>query len=482
LRARHGKAVELWDALVADAKAHADDVERFARIIELRDAVSPQPDVAWIADAFRPKSAFDAAMLGQRLRGRPAVTILERAAEIPITKEDVAAARQFARRFASMPSFTDDDAHWTAWVRASIRLALLGAYREAGDAQKAQSLMVAIADEAPARHGLPSVSLFLAGKLQADSGAREIEGRVRAGESGNEQSPEYWTGRAEYFEGRGEKAQALEAVDRALALTPPATSETSSWGRYFLILRRVGLLEREKGYAFLRAEIERMPDDLEVTTHLLKKLADEYRDLIPADDPRMWRYLAATAEWKSSETWLLRVLVDKRTPEEREAFWKRAEALAQGAAPSRAAALGDVAYRQADAGRAAALLASAVERLPEGVERNAAGVRLFEAVTAARDWKRADAVWPIARRGLHPREQHGWLAGLATAQARDGAADEAMRTWARAVGLDRVDVSRLPGLAKAGMKARLVAFYGELLKRDPAAETAVRRALVVVGE
>jgi tetratricopeptide (TPR) repeat protein len=482
MRQKFGEAGALNESLVADAKAHPDDVARFERLLEIRGELSDS-GLAWAADVFRPRRAFDAAWFGMRLGGRPAVVLLERALTMPITADDLDAARAYAMRNATGRRVQDDD-FWRAWLVVSLRDALVRAYQNVRDVQKAQELLAALAHERAKNPALPTTSLFLAGKSQSGAGARTVEARIRDAENEDRDSPEYWRGRAHHFQGRGDKARELDALDHALALTPlvDGAGKGGAWVRWSLVFRRAALLDRAQGYAYLREEAERTPDDFAMAAEALGKLADDYRDLIAPDDPRLWRHLAATAEWGVLQADILLVLAERSAPLKAGDFWTRAEALARGAAPSRCAVLGAVARGRDDVERAEKLFAEVVERLPDGEAREAASHSLLEAARDLGHWKRAEAAWPLARRQLSSRDMHGRLGDLAVAQAKAGAVDAAMRTWARAVNLDRGDPGRLNELAAAGLRERLAAFYRDLLKRDPAAEGAVRRAMGVLGE
>ncbi len=441
----------------------------------------PTPNLEWMADAFTPRLAFDVARLGQELRERAAVPVLERALAMPVTDEDATAVRDYARMHSCMAMPSDDPAFWKAWLHTSIQNSLLAAYHlilelspVPGDAARAQALMVAMANDQPEQHGLPSISLFTAGTVQSAPGARVIEGRVRASEEEQRDSPEYWKGRADYYKGRREVPEALDALDRALALTP---FEKNPAGRYFLIFDRARLLPSSQGAAFLREELARMPADSEYAPHTFAQLISDWPESILVDDPLAWRHLEAISDWYVNEFRILLLLAERARHDGLDAFWKRAEELAHTGPAARAATLGGVARHLEDFPRVVALLATAVDGMPPGETRERAALTLFQAYREQRDWTRAESIWPLARLRLTPREEVRWLGELAVAQAKAGAADEAMRTWARAANLDRRELKELAGLADAGLRDRLVAFYADIARRDPPAEPFVRRVL-----
>ncbi|HTF88859.1 MAG TPA: hypothetical protein VK843_10655 [Planctomycetota bacterium] len=474
LRAEHGKSGVLFAQLVADAKAHPDDVQRFLTLRRLRGEVTPAPDLDWMAPDFRPRSAFDAAQLALEVRGAPAVVLLERALAMPIQDEDIPQIRDWVSHRCSIPKLTSGDDGWRQWLVNSMRWALVEAYRSSGEAQKAQELLVALAKENPGADGVPAISLFLAGAVQAESGGRVIESAVRAAEDEQHESAEYWTKRADYFAGRGERSQELEAVDRALALS---RSDPEGGGSYFLILRRAKLLGSADGFAFLALEIARLPVDSRYEGFLLNRLVEDYGDLLVGHEQLIWRHLEGNDTWDIGDERLLRFLVEHCDAPKLGEFWARAEKVAADQPGLRTPTLALIAHRHGDAPRAALLLAQVMALVPHGGAREAAAITLFEASRDIGKWKLADAVWPVARRRLTPDERAPWLADLALAQAKAGEADMAMRTWARAANLDRRELSELSSMAAAGLRERLVAFYTDLAERDPATAPLVERVL-----
>jgi hypothetical protein len=136
-------------------------------------------------------------------------------------------------------------------------------------------------------------------------------------------------------------------------------------------------------------------------------------------------------------------------------------------------------------GRAVPILESVVTRLTDRRARGSAAATLLNACDAVGNWRSAEAAWAIllADPGswLYPGEMRSWAGKPATAAARSGAADEAMRLWAAKVNLDRGELSGLEELKKHGMGERLRAFYRNLEARDPKAKPCTARALALLG-
>jgi len=196
-------------------------------------------------------------------------------------------------------------------------------------------------------------------------------------------------------------------------------------------------------------------------------------------DALWWQYLAARPVWcEGQEERLLREMAKRVAPGRRVAIWERAAALAKGAHPSRASKIGWVMTRCDAHGRAVALLEDAVERLENEDDRRTALFHLFETHLHLRDWRRAEALWPRARRRLQPREIVEWSSRLALAAARAGDLEAALRIWRVRTNLDPGDLRHLDDLARTGMDLR--PFYRRLAAADRAS-TAPGRALAALA-
>lgn len=482
-RREHGQAGALFAELVAGARSHPGDLARFLLLDQVRHLVEPAPDLGWMGSTFQPRSAFDAARFAREVGGPGAVALLESALAMPVSAEDLAVLREWVSANHSMAMFQRDDDAWRAWLRDSIRWSLVEAYRVAGMASQAQVLLQELARESSEQDGIPDIPLFVAGRVQSESGARVVEDAVIAAEEEQRDSPEYWSRRAAYYAGRGERGEELAAVERALAVTEWDESEPTTYvRRHGLVLHRARLLPGAAAFAFLRAEAASLPAASEYEGRLVYMIADHHAELVSADEPLFWRHLEAATAWSLTEERLLKVLAEKHAPEKRADFWARAERVAGAHAGGRVPVLAWVAHRQGEVLRAVRMLGPVLAQVPEGEARETAAVTLFEAGRDAGEWALAESAWPFARRTLGPHETAPWLAGLASAQARAGAADEALRTWAHAANLDRRELSALPDLVRAGLRPRLVAFYEDIAARDPAASELVGRVLATLAE
>ena len=135
----------------------------------------------------------------------------------------------------------------------------------------------------------------------------------------------------------------------------------------------------------------------------------------------------------------------------------------RGAHPGRALVLGGLAAGCGDVERALPLLEYALEQSEGRDDRARAARALFGAYGSAGRWQSMEAL-------IEPRWlwDGAWpLVETALAAARAGAAEEALRLWARAVNLDRGDTRWLDRLPQAGLRKELIAFYERLGTQDP---------------
>jgi tetratricopeptide (TPR) repeat protein len=369
---------------------------------------------------------------------------------------------------------------WERDLRLWTKTALAQSYKANGQADKAQPLIEELA--AANKDGLPHVSWSqFAGEVQADSGARVIEGRIKEAEAGNENSSDYWHMRAKYYAGRQEDAQAVEAFEKALALAPfDPSNETKMFTRRSILRDYADYKARTSGareaMQLLWREFDSVPLDTDYAAWLVSDMTDYERDdakVLQAGNDRLWAHLAARKQWGHYEEKLLWRMISNVPASERESYWSRAEALAGNADPSRALRLGWIMTRTDASARAIPLLEEAMERLPDvadpkGNDKWSAAITLFGAYLDTIDWRGAEAIWPIARQRLTPREIPDWLGRIAVAAAKTGAEDEAMRLWRTTVNLDRMDFRHLGDLARFSLKQRLRDFYQQMSHDDPA--------------
>lgn len=466
------KALAPYVAALAEAvRAKSSDLAAIQRYLHAQARLDRNGDVSWLVETAKPRLAVSCHALGHALLGWPGVaaSYFERALALPFTDEDAEALPSVitSRAPARRPSESE--------FRGSVKHALMRAYLAAGDATKAQALLLELTAAFP--DGLPPPDLSReAGAIQGASGARVIEGRIRDAEVPNETSVAYWATRAEYFVGRNERGEADAAFLKALALTGEPGREAVRAGAgpgrgpilrgYVSWLGRTG--RRAEGSALLWREYEAADPTSPLAEFVLGDILEGRAGAVEPtepDDERLWRFLEANAEWDASRagTLLRRMAASNPTT----AFWDRAEALTREAAPGRALALGRILCRAGALRRGLPLLEDAAARLTQAGPRATAAWELFEAHLGLDDWRNAEARWADVKVRVAWPDRPRWLGRIALAAARSGARAEALRLWAVRTNLDRGDMQGLDDLANAGLRDDLVAFYGRMAQADP---------------
>ena len=468
----------LLDILANDVKAHPADLapaRRYVKAAETVDTVGNKVKLDWMGDTCKPTLAFECYQLGTEVAPRSpraAISLFERALSLPFTDQDKKLLREIIiRRLANSSEFLDWEKAWRDWTK----LELARSYKADNQASKAQPIIEEITSAYP--DGLPDLSLSkLAGGAQAGSGARVIEGRIVKAEAKNADSGEYWFTRAEYYAGRNEKANAVEAYERALELTPFVINGADDWGfqRLSILMSYTDFLggpaRSPEAKQLLWREFEESRLDTHYADRLLNRLID-YPDTntlsFGVEVGRLWDYLAAQRQWDWTERRLLMRMMNALTVAERDSFWARAEKLASATDPTRHYILGDVMVSNEAYVRAIPLLKDAIQRLSPGGEQESATYELYRAYLLTNNWKGAADIWPSFHGGMRLEASSEALGAIAFAAARAQAPDEAMRFWRAKANLDRGDLYRLSDFAKLGLKERLQNFYQQLAKDDP---------------
>lgn len=485
LRFHHRRGTEgpLIEGLARAVRDDPADLAAALRYLAaVREAGVDEYDPRWIGDVVRPKLAVHCYELGRdlaSLRPAAAVVLLERSLALIYTDEDDRIMKQRSRQMAMTREQTRS---FEQVLRDATRYDLMYACKRAGKIERAQALLEELTKRYP--NGIPPAGLAqFAGQVQAESGARVIANRIRQAEPQRKDSHEYWRERAQYYAGRQERDQAVEAFEKALELARPAPREVENgqgdnFARSLVLGDYVRLLGwNEKGMRLLWRELEASDPTTAFTMGIIDTMLHIERDnthyLDPGDD-RLWAVLAARPQWGFPEHHLLLRLARNAYPDRhsgradrRAELWSRGEKLCENADPSRAETLGWVMTRHGATKRGIPLLASALSRAGDAEAVSRVNFTLLEAHLDLGDWRAAEAIWPAARNWLTPDEVPPWLARIAVLAAKAGDHDDALRIWTKRVNYDLTDLDRLGDLAKAGMRDRLVDLYRRLATRDP---------------
>lgn len=474
----HGRGAALIRELADRVRANprnADEAVFFLDAILYARGKTPAPDTAWLADLVKPEKATGARDMAERLarlEAWPAAAHFYRqATAIPLTDDEV-------HRLGMMCQVMMEGDTIRGGFAAQTREGLADCLLKLGKPEEAQKWMVEAADIREKNH-LGRNAMF-AGAVQAASGQRVIEGRIREQEkTAAADTPEYWQERAHYYRGRAEPAQEEEALLKGLALAPPmredeqprtkgGPADRRGWllADYALFLQRQQ--REDEAVALLRREMAEAPAGALSATRAAHLLAFEFEKRLRVDDDVPWTWLASRPKWDYTEERLLWRLLENAPREQLEQPFARAEKLAAGADPTRAYTLGWIENRMHFPQRSLPLLEDAVRRAPDAEFKGKAGFALFESCLDTGDWRRAEANFPDAAARLTANEAPDWLAKIAVLAARAGAKADAMRLWRRVANIDLTATRTLPDLAKAGLRDDLAAFYREMQAALPA--------------
>jgi tetratricopeptide (TPR) repeat protein len=491
-RTEKGTEGELLDSLADEVRSHPADLTRSMRYLkaaEVSDAarsrnyrpgvetVANKVDIGWMGDICKPALAFDCYLLGKELAvrsPRAAIALFERALSLPFTDQD---KKLMDETIVSHWAFHDPSMNWEKSWRDWTRLELARSYKANDQASKAQPIIEELTAAYP--DGLPNIDLIkFAGQVQAASGARVVENRVVKAEVKNTNSVEYWRKRAEYYTGRNEKAEAIEAYERALALAPFVITVVDGkeyYGPRLDILSSYvwflgGPASSPEAKQMLWDEFKKAPLSSSYAKAVVGRMISRdggYDTFFGADQSLVWDFLSAQREWGDTERGLLGWMWFRFNSAEREALWDRAEKLARGASPTRAQALSRALMSREAYLRAIPVLKDAINRLTTEWEKRSATSDLYRAYINTNNWKAAEEMWPSFHGKTGMPASPEALGEIAVAAARAQAPDEAMRFWRAKTNLDLGNFNYLSNLAQLGLKERLRNFYLQLAKDDP---------------
>jgi tetratricopeptide (TPR) repeat protein len=484
-RARCGTARALLDQLAETLRAEPADRARVVLFLDAaamaHDGAQPPCDLGWMTKTLTGVAPLEASKIAEKLRRlsahEQAVFFYKRALARPLTEEEVF-------RYGSTFQAVRLPAHlrhgFTAHLHDGLARSLLSLGR-AAEAQSHIERAAAIREE----HGLPQ-SLGLAGEVQAASGARTIEGRVRAQEKLREDDPRYWLDRADYYRGRKLPKEEERALERALALCShearargkaPWPQRSRVVSHYERFLDRQG--RTAEAVALLRGEIRDAPSESHAVEVAVSRLGIHYRAQLVADDPVCWTWLRRRPQWNHGEQRLLWEMLQKARGDEREVLLKRAENLADGAHPSRAHALGWILNRLELPRRSIAQLRDASARTEDPKVVRRATRTLFDSYLACGLWRDAEGVLADATAGMGTGELLSQYDRIAVCAARTGAADDALRFWRRRMAIDAMDFRGVDDLVAAELAKRLRAAYAEWTETHPGSIVGERAALTI---
>lgn len=473
-----------------NAQDRADNDRTLAAVLAYLGALEAggqSVDLTWLPGAFMPSLAFQQAKLGSSLTQRSpeaAIAYLLRAQSTAVTAADRQLFKEEMRHRSAMQSALEDA---DKSIRLGAKLALAEAYKNKGENEKAQKVLVELNAESKKNGGvMPFYALSqAAGQIQSQMTQRPLEASIKAAEPENKNSYDYWLGRARYYQGGKDEAKTIEALDKALALTKlpgHGAGESDIVARQIVVdayaYHYKNTNRPEQASALYWKEYDQSNSAL-LRTRLMSSVQNMDGKLISYKNERVFDYLASRKTWDYLEQHLLQNLVESTGVDKksggaaRQALWSRLEKLAEKRTAqsdpdfSRPYNLGWVMTRKEETRRAMPLLKQAVKGIKDKEKLQEAQFTLFEANLELGNWQEAEAAWPAVRTRLTATEEPVWLSKIAVEAARAGATKEALRLWKAKDNLDKTCLGPLSELAGLGMKKTLLDYYLTMQKDSP---------------
>jgi tetratricopeptide (TPR) repeat protein len=145
-------------------------------------------------------------------------------------------------------------------------------------------------------------------------------------------------------------------------------------------------------------------------------------------------------------------------------------AMADGADASAASTLGWIVNRMDMPARSVPLLEHAIKQATKDDLIEKTSFTLFESYLDLKDWRQAEAIFPVAERRLTPSEDPSWLGRIATIAAEKGDTADAMRLFRRVINLRLTNRRIVEDLSELGLKKEIRVYYATVRKRLPTAK------------
>ncbi len=486
----HGRGEKLVSRMAQALRDNPEDIEQVLLFLDALIYAGQwqrhKRDLSWLPAAVKPDLTTQAHSIASRLKTleqwEPASALFRRAIATPLTQEEL---WDYGNQFQLAMSPEMLRAVFAVNTREGLAQCLMKMQKNS----EAQKLMVEAADIRN-EHKL-GMNALLAGQIQAASGARVIEGRIKEREKLSEDDPEYWRKRAEYYRGRREPEHEEQALLKALSLTPPQRVPERPFKGYtdlrsWILRDYAHFLERMKrvseAVALIRKELAEAPAAAESSERAARYLAFDFPEHVRVDDDLLWQWLSKRPKWEHTEERLLWRMLENTDRDQVADYFSRAEKLTEDKDPSRALSLGWIMNRMDNPKRSIPLLEYALEAADNEVMKNQAAMTLFESYLDVRDWSHAEQIFPDARKRLSVPEETDWYTRIAVAAAASGEKTEAMRIWLVSANANPARPLWLRQLAEHGLKDDLAAFYQDLAKKLPASDAPAKALKILEGD
>lgn len=513
---------EIFDQIGADVRENPSNLDAALRYLKF----FRQPtEIAWLAETFASKRGYDFYELGETLSNsvnhsprdeyqkqqvlRRAVAFLQKSLSLPYNDEDKILINSRRFRFVSVaPYIRDYEKQLRFWTKSK----LAETYQRLNEPYNAQPIVEELAALDKSGIMIGNVN-YLAGAVQAASGARVVESKILNEQALRQDSYEYWQERIGYYRGRKEPMRVFDAYRQSLTAVPfDLTDEKSRSERVFFIGRFADFAEEEFGYyanekadelsdeqkqkllswneaeSFLRAEFERTKANTRYSAELarilinnkFKKLLDEIFsrnallpvafakiDALGSRDNLLYYFLRSDSVSKTQKEAAMNQILKIAADADAENAWIICETVVgsdeTGAYAARVAPIllrntKKIENRLNSAG------ISDDERYELGNVRSKYRENLFKAYLQANDWKSAEK---LVLTGYDSSFGYRFWQ-LAENAAKNGAYAAALRFWKLKANLNRRDLDNLETLARSvEIKENLKEFYRRMKKDEP---------------
>lgn len=469
-----GRRKQILADFAQRVKDKPSDIDRLRWFISAIDQGAEKADVHWVCKTVQPKLAYHNYRVAEWMGTKhPSESIyyLKRAQSIPFTPQDEKEITDFLLRYSAMPasmSTVPRVKQFNIWVRTM----LAECYQKTGQSKQAQGMLLQLSKESGGQ--APTYALSqLAGQIQATTPTRPLEQQIKAAEAKNEDSIDYWRGRADYYRGRKEVEQERSAWLRALKLAKSKQDQSAQFYLPIIVSSYANFLRNNENVQaavnFIWSEFD-SNSNVEFRTKLVRDLEQSFETdqtgYLSPSDGRLWQLLKQINNWSYTEERILWRMARNAKADQRQQLWKRAEDLALRNA-SREFTLGWIMNRCQEAKRSIPLLQEACKSNDKDLKPRAL-FTLFESFLDVSDWRRAEEIWPVASLQLTSEEKPDWLSRIAIAAARSGDKDNSLRLWRLKDSIDLSAINNLDEMVKYGMKDKLVNYYQDLKKSKPA--------------
>lgn len=472
-----GRVGKFFSELESQIKKRPSDLELLKRYLS---ELSTEDDahrrnISWIPSTVHPPLAIDNYRIAEVMKTKyptEAMVFLNRAHSIKFTEADRKAIIDYLRKNTAMAMFQEsvDQKMFSVWIRSMQ----VECYKKLGQNAKAQALLVALSKEQGGK--TPYYALTqTAGEIQSQTVAHPLEQQIKKAEPANENTLEYWSGRADYYRGRKDNEKEKSALQKALnlAVVNAKSSDSDCMIRtrvvrdYAMFLKRTA--DDKVALAYLWSEFEKTPNQ-KFRVGIIRIISDPFETdnthYLKPTDSRLLKFLAGQQAWSYDEERLVwRMARNAASPSQLNEFWKEMERLAAGNG-SRESTLGWVMNRCSEAKRSLPLLKDACTRL-KGDDKQRASFTLFESYLDLSDWRNAENIWSEASVRLTENERPDWLGRIALAAAKSGDKPNAMRLWKKKDHIDAAALGHLEGLVKSGMRSEMFDYYTKMQKQKP---------------